>query len=537
MGATQRRKRGLGIAIVAGLLSVNLWAQPKLVVQVVVDQMRAEYLQRFDHQFAPDGGFRTLMDSGFSYSNTHYNYVPTYTGPGHASISTGTTPKYHGVVANDWWDNRTASEVYCAQDMEVEPVGTLESSSKRSPKNLRSLTFSDGIKLYTNNQGKSFGVSVKDRGAIFPAGHMADGAFWLDASMHFVSSSYYMNQLPDYVSDFNGEEFAMNEMRRGWRLELSPRKYELSLEDENPYEPKLNKQSSSFPYDLEYMVKASNGAFRESGLERLKMTPIGNEMVLEMALLLLKEEDLGDDEFTDFLGVSFSSPDYAGHTWGVRSREVHDMYLKLDAQLGQLIKALDKKVGRDQYIIYLTADHGASENPNHLRNFGYDVRNYANADVVAMLNDAIDEQVDLPINMENAVAKIINHHLYLNDWAKPYAKEIAKIIEQVDPFVHVYTADEVRRPGNEALALLLHQGYQTRFAGDLIFQLQPNCIFYGPTGSTHGTGYTYDTHVPFLMMGAGVSAGSSHEKMHITDVVDRVAEKANLPYAPNSLIH
>jgi len=530
MGATQRRKRSLGIAIVGSLLSVNLWAQPKLVVQVVVDQMRAEYLQRFDHQFAPDGGFRTLMDSGFSYSNTHYNYIPTYTGPGHASISTGTTPKYHGVVANDWWDNRTASEVYCAQDMGVEPVGTIESSSKRSPKNLRSLTFSDGIKLYTNNQGKSFGVSVKDRGAIFPAGHMADGAYWLDGAMHFVTSSYYATELPEYVQDFNAEELAMKQMRRGWRLELSPRKYELSLEDENPYEPKLNNETSSFPYDLEKMAE-------QRGLGILKNTPIGNEMVLEMALLLLKEEDLGDDEFTDFLGVSFSSPDYAGHTWGVRSREVHDMYLKLDAQLGQLIKALDKKVGRDQYIIYLTADHGASENPNHLRNFGYDVRNYANADVVATLNDAINEQVDLPINMENAVAKIINHHLYLNDWAKPYAKEIAKIIEQVDPFVHVYTADEVRRPGNEELALLLHEGYQTRFAGDLIFQLQPNCIFYGPTGSTHGTGYTYDTHVPFLMMGAGVSAGSSYEKMHITDVVDKVAEKVHLPYAPNSLIH
>jgi len=530
MGATQRRKRGLGIAIIGSLLSVNLWAQPKLVVQVVVDQMRAEYLQRFDHQFAPDGGFRILLDSGFSYSNTHYNYIPTYTGPGHASISTGTTPKYHGVVANDWWDNRTASEVYCAQDMDMEPVGTVESSSKRSPKNLRSLTFSDGIKLYTNDQGKSFGVSVKDRGAIFPAGQMADGAYWLDGAMHFVTSTYYANELPEYVQDFNSKELAMKQMRRGWRLELSPRKYELSLEDENPYEPKLNNETSSFPYDLEKMVE-------QRGLGILKNTPIGNEMVLEMALLLLKEEDLGDDEFTDFLGVSFSSPDYAGHTWGVRSREVHDMYLKLDAQLGQLIKALDKEVGRDQYIIYLTADHGASENPNHLRNFGYNVRNYANADVVAMLNDAIVEEMDVEVNLENAVSKIINHHLYLNDWAKPYAEEIAKIVEQVDPFVHVYTADEVRRPGNEELALLLHEGYQTRFAGDLIFQLQPNCIFYGPTGSTHGTGYTYDTHVPFLMMGAGVSVGSSHEIIHITDVVDKVAEKANLPYAPNSLIH
>ena len=212
------------------------------------------------------------------------------------------------------------------------------------------------------------------------------------------------------------------------------------------------------------------------------------------------------------------------------------MYLKLDAQLGQFIRTLDKNVGKGNYIIYLTADHGASENPNHLAYGGYSVRNYANADVVAQLNDHIVNELDVQVDMEQAVSKIINHHIYLNAWAKPFTVEIAKIAEQMDPFVHVYTADDVRRPGADALALKLHEGYQSRFGGDLIFQLQPNCIFYGPYGSTHGTGYTYDTHVPFLMMGYGVEAGKSFEKVHITDVVDRVAERSGLPYAPNSTL-
>jgi hypothetical protein len=422
-------------------------------------------------------------------------------------------------------DGRTNEEIYCAQDLSVNPVGTTEESSKRSPKNMRTMAFADGIKLYSNGQGKSFGVSVKDRGAIFPAGQLADGAFWLDGSMHFVTSTYYMDELPKYVDKYNRKEEAMSLMKKGWKLEMSERKYDNSLPDENPYEPKWNHESSSFPYDLKDLVQ-------EKGLGILKNTPVGNEMLVDMALLLIDQEELGQDEFTDFLGVSFSSTDYAGHTWGVRSREVHDMYLKLDEQLGSFIRALDKKIGRDQYILYLTADHGASENPNHLRNYGYDVRNYANADVVTELNDAIESV----LGIESAVAKIINHHIYLNDWAKPKAAAIAVIAEQVDPFVHVYTADEVRRPGNEELALLLHEGYQSRFSGDLVFQLQPNCIFYGPYGSTHGTGYTYDTHVPFLMLGYGVESGESHEKTVITDVVDRVAEKARLPYAPNSLI-
>lgn len=526
MGATKFRKRAVGAAL-ACLVSTGLWAQeqPQLVVQVVVDQMRAEYLQRFNHQFAEGEGFRTLLDSGYSYSNTHYNYIPTYTGPGHASISTGTTPKYHGIVANDWLDTRSNYEMYCAEDTTVRPVGTVESSSKRSPKNLRALTFSDGIKLFTNGKGKNFGVSVKDRGAIFPAGQLADGAFWLDNSMHFVTSSYYMDELPSYVAKYNRKEYAMDMMRKKWKLELAERKYVESLEDENPYEPKLNQGTSSFPYDLEAMVQAK-------GLSILKSTPVGNEMVLDMALEILDEEDLGRDEYCDFLGVSFSSPDYAGHTWGVRSRELHDMYLKLDEQLGKLIGELDRKVGRENYILYLTADHGASENPNHLNNYGYDVRNYQNADVVAATNDFIEEQ----LGVEDAIAKIVNHHIFLNTWAKERKTEIALLVEQQDPFLHVYTSETVRQGGGDELISLLNQGHQTRFSGDLVFTLQPNCIFYGPYGSTHGSGYTYDTHVPCLMLGKGVEAGKSSEKNAVTDIVDRVAERANLPYAPNSLV-
>ena len=349
MGRYSNRKRSVGAAV-ALLIAISVQAQPKLVVQVVVDQMRAEYLQRFNHQFAEDGGFRILLDEGKVYRNTHYNYIPTYTGPGHASISTGTTPKYHGIVANDWWVKESKYEMYCAEDTTVRPIGTIESSSRRSPKNLRALTFSDGIKLHTNHRGKNYGVSVKDRGAIFPAGHFADGAFWLDNKLHFVSSSYYGDELPDYVEKYNEKEHAMDMAKKDWKLEMAERKYDESLADENPYEPKLNNGTSSFPYDLKQLIETR-------GLGALKNTPVGNELVLDMALLLLEKEELGKDKYTDFLGVSFSSTDYAGHTFGVRSREVHDMYLKLDRQLGKLIKKLDKEVGRDAYVIYLTIQY------------------------------------------------------------------------------------------------------------------------------------------------------------------------------------
>lgn len=524
MGRNSTTKRAIGAAICC-LLGTGLLAQPKLVVQVVVDQMRAEYLQRFDHQFSQDGGFRILLDEGFEYSNTHYNYIPTYTGPGHATISTGTTPKYHGIVANDWWVKGSEYEMYCAEDTTVQPIGTIESSSRRSPKNLRALTFSDGIKLHTNFRGKNFGVSVKDRGAIFPAGHFADGAFWLDKKLHFVSSSYYGDQLPDYVVKFNEKEIAMDLAKKDWKLEMAERKYDESLSDENPYEPKLNNGTSSFPYDLTQLIETR-------GLGALKNTPVGNELVLDMALLLLDKEELGKDQYTDFLGVSFSSTDYAGHTFGVRSREVHDMYLKLDRQLGKLIKKLDKQVGRNNYVIYLTADHGASENPNHLAFHGLEVRNYQNADVIGDVNERIKEE----LGIENAVFKIFNHHIFLNSWAKDRLEDIALVVESTDPFMRVYTAQEVRRSGNDDLLKLLHEGHQSRFGGDLIFALQPNCIFYGPYGSTHGSGYLYDTHVPFLMMGANIPSGKSALRMDVSKIVDEVAQLSKLPYAPNSLV-
>ncbi len=245
MGRNANQKRSTR-TLIALLIALGVQAQPKLVVQVVVDQMRAEYLQRFSHQFSEDGGFQILLEDGMVFRNTHYNYIPTYTGPGHASISTGTTPKYHGVVANDWWVRESNYQMYCAEDTTVNPIGTIESSSRRSPRNLKALTFSDGIKLFTNNRGKSYGVSVKDRGAIFPAGHFADGALWLDNKLHFVTSSYYGDELPDYVEKFNEREYAMDMAKKDWKLEMAKRKYDESLPDENPYEPKLNKGTSSF---------------------------------------------------------------------------------------------------------------------------------------------------------------------------------------------------------------------------------------------------------------------------------------------------
>ena len=168
MGRNSNQKRSTR-TLVSLLIAFGVQAQPKLVVQVVVDQMHAEYLQRFSNQFTEDGGFQIMLEDGMVYRNTHYNYIPTYTGPGHASISTCTTPKYHGIVSNDWWVRESNYEMYCAEDTTVNPIGTIESESRRSTKNLKALTFSDGIKLFTNNRGKSYGVSVKDRVAIFPA--------------------------------------------------------------------------------------------------------------------------------------------------------------------------------------------------------------------------------------------------------------------------------------------------------------------------------------------------------------------------------
>lgn len=332
--------------------------KPKLVVGIVVDQMRYDYLTRFYSKYG-EGGFKRMMNEGFNCKNNHFNYVPTFTGPGHASIYTGSTPKYHGIIGNDWYDKEIKKMVYCAGDDSVQSVGAKTEDGKMSPHRMKTTTFADENRLFTQMRGKTIGISIKDRGAILPAGHTANAAYWFygkDEGL-FISSTFYMNSLPNWVNDFNKSDKVASNLKP-WNTLYNIETYTESGSDLNDFEGGFKgKEAATFPYDLN-VLKDQNGGF-----DILKSTPYGNTIVADFAIAALNGEQLGQDTNTDVLTVSFSSTDYVGHNFGVNSKEIEDTYIRLDKDLERFFKALDEKVGKENYTVFLTADHAAIDVP------------------------------------------------------------------------------------------------------------------------------------------------------------------------------
>ena len=342
--------------------------------------MKTEYLYRFSDDFS-ENGFKRLMKNGYTFQNTHYNYMPTYTGPGHASIYTGTTPAVHGIVGNEWFNRATQTELYCTEDINVVTIGDgTESEGKMSPKNLQSTTITDELKLATNFKSKVIGISLKDRGAILPAGHFADWAFWYSKTGAFISSTYYGNELPTWATTFNSEKHFLKYLENDWTLLKNKNVYNESLNDNNPYEGKLYKKTPFFPYNMKDMFSNNDAGV-------LRSTPFGNNLIIDFAIRAIENENLGKDDVTDFLTLSFSSTDYIGHILGPRSIELQDTYLRLDLSIADFLDYLDKTVGKDNYLLFLTSDHACAENANHLKDNKYNVKNVPSKDISKSLKE------------------------------------------------------------------------------------------------------------------------------------------------------
>ncbi|WAC03421.1 alkaline phosphatase family protein [Lacinutrix neustonica] len=505
---------------------------PKLVVAIVVDQMRYDYLTRFYEKYGADG-FKRLVDEGFSCKNNHYNYVPTYTGPGHASIFTGTSPKNHGVIANDWYDKFEKEMVYCVGDPMVRAIGSETEYERMSPHRMKNTTFGDENRLFTQFKGKTIGISIKDRGAILPAGHAANGAFWFRGrdEGHFITSSYYMNALPQWVQDFNSSNVAESYLKV-WNTLYAIDSYAESGSDLNSFEAGFKgKDTATFPYDLENL-KADNGGF-----DIIKATPYGNSLVADFAIAALDGEYLGQDDITDVLTVSFSSTDYIGHNFGVNSKEVQDTYLRLDQDLARLFKALDTKVGVGEYTVFLTSDHGAIDVPSYLQSVKIPSGYFDGRAFRSELNAFILEQFKVPDLIEN----ISNNQLFLNkeklDSLNLELDEVqnalVKELINYKTIDKVYSAETMQRSNfTKGIEALLQNGYHQKRSGDVLFVNDPGVISYPKTGSTHGSRLNNDTHVPLLFYGKGIKKGSTFLNTEITDVAPTISALLGISF-PN----
>ncbi|MEY4930869.1 MAG: hypothetical protein RI909_1593 [Bacteroidota bacterium] len=509
----------------AVLLAQVLMAQnrPKLVVGIVVDQMRQEYLYRYEGKFGQHG-FKRLMNEGFMLKNAHYNYVPTETGPGHASIFTGTTPSIHGIVANEWYDRSLKNEVNCVNDPNQKPVGT-DVGGTVSPWRMLSTTITDEVKLSSQQRAKVIGVSIKDRGAVLPAGHMPDGAYWYDTKTgNMITSTYYKDALPKWVQDFNERKLADKYLNQEWNTLLPINQYTEVGPDDSPYEGRWKgKDKPTFPYNLAELRKQM-GVF-----SLLTMTPWGNNIVGDFATSALMAEGLGKDEITDFLTVSFSSTDIIGHAMGPNAVELEDTYLRLDKTIEELLATLDKEVGKDAYTVFLTADHAVAEVPQYMIDkrvpAGYFRPAYVEANLV--------EHLQKYFPGKKIIEKMSTEQVYINQeafGADPRSSGIDLMIasELITNFLlktegvaQVFSSSVLRQAsyGEEGMRGKVVRGFNAKRCGDIAFVLEPGWLAWsGVTGSTHGSAYSYDTHVPILFFGAGIKKGSSSQFHNITDI-------------------
>lgn len=495
--------------------------KPKLVVGIVVDQMRADYIDKYWSKFG-DGGFRKLVRNGFNCRNTNYNYMPTYTGPGHASIYTGTTPAYHGIVGNDWFERTSGDTVYCAGDTSVSAVGSASDAGKMSPHRLLTTTITDELQLTTQQASKVVGISLKDRGAILPAGRSADAAYWYDGkSGNWITSSWYMNSLPKWINDFNDRKWPEQYLSKEWNTVFPIREYTESNPDDNPYEaPFKGEEKPIFPHNLP--------ALRGKSFDLVRRTPFGNTMTKDLGIAAIVGEKMGDDSIPDFLCMSFSATDYVGHQFGPSSVEVEDTYIRLDRDMADLLNFLDNQIGKGKYLIFLTADHGAVENVQFLLDQKL-AGGYANPIVV---DDTIKYFLKTNYGKSDYFINNMNDQIYLDHDKMAADKidlckleyELSNFLKfRIDGLLDVISGCSLEKVDyTEPFKDKIQNGYLGKRSGDLALLFAPGWTekLYGngKQGTTHGTAYPYDTHVPLLWYGWNINAGSSIREIQITDI-------------------
>jgi predicted AlkP superfamily pyrophosphatase or phosphodiesterase len=519
------------IFIILLTLSINpCFTQPsktKLMVGIIVDQMRPDYLQRFYNQLG-EKGFKRLLNEGFICQNTHINYFPSVTAVGHASIYSGTSPKYHGIIENEWFDRNQKKVIYSVYDTTVFTIGNPGIPKKSySARNLLTTNISDELKLGTNFKGKVFAMSLKDRGATMPGGHLADGAFWFDQNTgNFISSTYYVSELPPWVTAFNEKKYADKYLENVWNLLLPEDEYaKTSFADDNSYESLIaGKNKPTFPYNLKEMSK-----FRKVPYYGIYASPYGSTLLTDLAIEALKNAGIGNDAYPDILAISYSGTDAVGHLFGPQSRELNDIYLHLDNDLARLLDALDKYIGKDNYTLFLTADHGVGEIPAYLKDHnipaGY-------IDTAIFVNE-IREKLSLKFGPGKWLENYVDANLYLNRSLaqnkgipmRELENYLAGIVREITGVAEVYTKSQLEE-NNYATGIgyKVQIGFYPERCGDVVYILKANWNEkYATYVANHGSPYDFDTHIPLIWFGAGISKGSTYKPLNITDIAPTIS--------------
>ncbi|MFL9833855.1 alkaline phosphatase PafA [Chryseobacterium terrae] len=531
------RKISIAAAALLSVITINAQKnknnqvdRPKLVVGLVVDQMRWDYLYRFYSKYGNDG-FKRLLNKGYSLNNVHIPYVPTVTALGHTSIYTGSVPAIHGIAGNDWTDKETGKNVYCTTDENVKPVGTSNIKvGSHSPKNLWSTTITDELRLATNFQGKVVGVSLKDRASILPAGHTPNGAYWFDdSSGDFITSTWYMNDLPQWVKNFNSQNLPDQLVANGWNTLLPINQYTESSPDNSSWEGLLGSAKTPvFPYNNlaeDYKTKKDN----------IRYTPFGNTLTLKLAEASVEGENLGADDVTDILAINLASTDYAGHKFGPNSIEVEDVYLRLDQDLAKFFKYLDGKVGKNQYTVFVSADHGGAHSVGFLKEHKINTGFFGEG-----MEKDLNEKLKAKFGVDKLINGVDNYQIYFdrklmadNKLELEDIKEFAIHELEKDPTVlYAVSTTEVQEATiPEPIKQRIINGINRQRSGDIQLISHDSMLPpYAKTGTTHSVWNSYDAHIPLIFMGWGIKHGESNKQYHMTDIAPTVSALLHIQF-------
>ncbi|HEX2975154.1 MAG TPA: alkaline phosphatase family protein [Bacteroidales bacterium] len=509
--------------------------KPRLVVGIVVEQLKFEQLEKYRDRLS-EGGIRKLMNEGTYFRNAAFEYMLTQSAPGHATIATGAEPSSHGITSDSWYVPLKNELINCTKDNSSDPVGGSFESGLHSPVNLQASTFSDELSMATKGRSKVYGVGASEKAAILTAGHSADGAFWFDnATGTWMTSSYYMKQLPAWMIDFNAMGIAENYLNNPWNLFAQAESYRDCLPDSNKYESDLG-GTNYFPYDLK-KIRTKWGNKKDYSL--LRETPFMNTLTTNLAMRLIQNENLGKDDVTDYISICYSATDNIGHRFGPSSYEMADAIFRLDDEISHLLKMLNDSIGKKNVLVYFTSSHGVSELPAILQNnhipSGYFQQNQALQLLRTYLNAVYGEGDWVKGYSEKQVflnrTLIEDARLSLDE----VQKKVARFLVQFSGVAaaYPYAAFEANDFSNGNLRRILNS-FNPQRSGDVIVVLNPGWVEKdGDYITNHNSPYEYDSHVPLVWWGFTVNRETVSRKVNMTDIAATLSSLCKIPF-PNA---
>lgn len=511
--------------------------KPSLIIGIVVEQLRFDQIERFRDRLS-ENGIKRMINEGTFFRNASFDYMLTQSAPGFSTISTGTEPSYHGITSDNWYLPLKNEFIYCTKDVSVNPVGGSYESGLHSPVNLNASTFADELKIATGKRSKVFAVGIKEHSAIFSAGHAADGAFWYDNTTGtWMSSTYFMDNLPAWVNDFNAMKYSETYLNTTWNLLRQAADYSVCLPDSNKFEIGFN-GLNHFPYDVNKMSKPA-GRNSTRNFAFLRETPFSDAFTTDFAVRLIEKEDMGKDEIPDFLAICFSSTDYIGHRFGPSSVETGDAILRLDKDIETLLNYLNNNLGKRNVLIYFTSSHGISEIPSIMENTripaGYFKQNQALQLLRSYLN-AVYGEGDWVKGFSDR--QIFLNRTLIEDARIPIEeiqKKTARFLTQFTGVASAYPyyAFEANDFGNGHLNRIVNN-FSPQRSGDVIITLNPGWVEKeGDQMTNHNSPYEYDSHVPLIWYGWTVNRSTVMRKVNMTDIAATLSSLCRIPY-PNA---